>query len=105
MAFLASLPGLTGWALVLPGGYLLLVAVLALISALSARPSRRDAAFRVLQLIWWSRRSRGGDNELPRAASRPRIFRAVGAEFRGFLSSCSITPAAAASVARVRRPG
>ena len=71
MAFLASLPGLTGWALVLPGGYLLLVAVLALISALSTRPSRRNAAFRVLQLIWWSRRSRSEDNRLPRSGEPP----------------------------------
>jgi hypothetical protein len=71
VAFLASLPGLTGSALVLPGGYLLLVAVLALISALSKRPSRRDAAFRVLQLIWWSRRSRGEDNRLPREGEPP----------------------------------
>jgi hypothetical protein len=71
VAFLASLPGITGWALVLPGGYLLLVAVLALISALSTRPSRRDAAYRVLQLIWWSRRSRGADSGLPRGGEPP----------------------------------
>lgn len=53
MAFLASLPGVAGWAaLALPGGYLILVAALALVAALSKRPSRRDAAYRVLELIW-----------------------------------------------------
>jgi hypothetical protein len=71
VAFLASLPGATGWALVLPGGYLLLIAVLALISALSTRPSRREAAFRVLQLIWWARRSRGDDDRLPSGGGPP----------------------------------
>jgi hypothetical protein len=50
---------------------LLLVAVLALISALSKRASRRDAAFRVLQLIWWSRRSRGEDNRLHSGGGEP----------------------------------
>lgn len=53
MAFLTSVPGVIGWAaLALPGGYLILVTVLALVSALSKRPSRRDAAYRVLALIW-----------------------------------------------------
>lgn len=70
MAFLASLPGVAGWAaLALPGGYLILVAVLALVAALSRRPSRRDAAYRVLELIWPRRQSRDGlpeeDNDPP----------------------------------------
>lgn len=59
MAFLASLPGVAGWAaLALPGAYLSLVAVLALVAALSKRPSRRDAAYRVLVLIWPGRQPR-----------------------------------------------
>jgi hypothetical protein len=44
VAFLASLPGVAGWAaLALPGGYLVLITVLALVAALSTRPSRRQA--------------------------------------------------------------
>jgi hypothetical protein len=59
VAFLPSLPGGAGWAaLILPGGYLVLVTVLALVAALSRRPSRRDAAYRVLELIWWRRQPR-----------------------------------------------
>lgn len=59
MAFLASLPSVAGWAaLVLPAGYLILVFTLALVSALSRRPSRRDAAYRVLVLIWPRRHPR-----------------------------------------------
>ena len=52
MAFLASVPGVAGWAaLILPGGFLILVIVLALVSALSS-PYRSDAAYRTLALIW-----------------------------------------------------
>jgi hypothetical protein len=69
VAFLASLPGGAGWAaLALPGGYLILVTILALVAALSRRPSRRDAAYRVLELIWPRRQSRDElpeDNDLP----------------------------------------
>lgn len=53
MAFLASVPGVIGWAaLALPGGFLILVTVLALVSALSKHPSRSYAAYRTLALIW-----------------------------------------------------
>ena len=39
-------------ALALPGGFLILITVLALVSALSKHPSRSDAAYRTLALIW-----------------------------------------------------
>ena len=53
MAFLTTVPGVIGWAaLALPGGFLILVTVLALVSALSKHPSRSDAAYRTLALIW-----------------------------------------------------
>jgi hypothetical protein len=71
VAFLASLPGVAGWAaLVLPGGYLILVMILALVAALSRRSSRRDAAYRVLELIWPRRQSR---DELPEEDNDPLV--------------------------------
>ena len=57
MAFLTSVPGVVGWAaLALPGGFLILVTALALVSALSKHPSRSDAAYRTLALIWTRQR-------------------------------------------------
>jgi hypothetical protein len=72
VAFLASLPGVAGWAaLALPGGYLVLITVLALVAALSTRPSRRQAAYRVLQLIWWPHQRPDDGDDQPAGPALP----------------------------------
>ncbi|MGA5305756.1 hypothetical protein ACPCHT_38080 [Nucisporomicrobium flavum] len=52
MAFLTSVSGVAGWVAPALVEFLILVTVLALVSALSKHPSRRDAAYRTLALIW-----------------------------------------------------
>ena len=52
MAFLTSLPGVTGWALALLGGYLAVVAAVVWAAVFSKRPARRRAVYDVLVLIW-----------------------------------------------------